>query len=43
MGPSYQGAAESLRIIKFSAALLPSGVQVDNVRGRRHEVISCLS
>lgn len=36
MGPSYQGAAESPRSIKFSAATLLSGVQVDVVRARRH-------
>lgn len=41
MGPGYQGATASLRSIKFSAARLPSGVQVDAVRGRWREVICC--
>ena len=29
MGPGYLGAAASLRNIKFSAARLPSGAQVE--------------
>lgn len=38
MGPCYQGATMSLRIIKFSAAMHLSGVQPNIIGGAEHEV-----
>lgn len=43
MGPGYQGATMSLRLIKFSAAMHLSGVQPDNIGDAEHRVSSWTS
>lgn len=40
MGPSYQGATVSLRLINFSAAMHLSGVQLHNIGRRRRSLVA---
>lgn len=41
MGPSYQGATVSLRLIKFSEVMHLSGVQPDDIGGIKRGQAPC--
>lgn len=41
MKPSYRGANMSMRLIKISDGMRPSGVQTHNIEGSMHKAHAC--